>query len=763
MSDFHLESREVKTVMNIDEALNKIIFKYHLDQWYPHYRNMYEAEILLNAVVDGIMQNQKKAIFVGNDMRGIEFIHNISRDYANIYFQFYNRNETEPLEAVNWKEYDEIYIISFYGAEYIERWFRLHNIRYEWIYDIFEQGGTILQREFFSFGKESLIPFVAPGVRTHIAKGYRYAEAIQCELCCQRSKYENSYNYRTKRIALEKCLFLSLYMRNFIEVEKYVSLLMEYDSCFQSVWKEIQDLLNEIKRTISGRTQKDIVLYWLDCIPYGDEKDMPYLQNILQSAIVFENAYANVGYTNSTLRAMFLGKRDIEDQVGYIQEITRENSPVIQYLEEQGYHIKVISGIINRKFPRSYSSARYYAIDHTPCSMKLWDMVADMLSEKGKTLYIIHMMDGHSPYLNSRMKGDNYKDSSANKERYRLSRMEIDEQLAFFDSFVSQNAFRIYMSDHGRMEIDRYHIIFSIYHKEWKPRRIEGMFSILDFSTVLKQMIVNDEINEAEFIREYVAIGNMDWYDKWNIGKLIKNKEPLTLAHIGYTGILDKEYIYLRYKTGKEWLQKVENMSLYKPLLFYDFPSDICEPELLSKYRKLAGEYPGELIEFEQFQYTKYLYVLYNNILKHNHVPDRVAAINQVLKDYPDRSVAIRMGGITSSELYYVLSEENKRKIWGFIDNDKECLCSGLYLPVIQQDGIADLYKNHGIKAIMLPSYSYYRMLRKEVGTWPANIDVLDIYDIFEKRGIGCREDFYKLRGSDEDYNVGFPFGIDEG
>lgn len=30
--------------MDINKALNEIIFKYDLDRYYPHYRNMYEAE-----------------------------------------------------------------------------------------------------------------------------------------------------------------------------------------------------------------------------------------------------------------------------------------------------------------------------------------------------------------------------------------------------------------------------------------------------------------------------------------------------------------------------------------------------------------------------------------------------------------------------------------------------------------------------------------------------------------------------------------------
>ena len=754
---FFLLKTSYQTKMDIDQALNEIIFKYHLDRCYPHYRNMYEAEKILKDVINDIIQNNKSAIFVGDDMTGIDFVRNISRNYDDICFQFHNRRETELLENIDWKAYDEVYLISFYGAEYIEKWFRMHSICYEWIYDIFERKGVFCEREFYAFGKENLVPLVGPGVRTHVANGYRYTEALQCELYCQHSKYEYSDDFQTKRIALEKCLFLSVYMRNFVSAEKYVLLLINYDEKFERMWKEIQDLLDTIKVNLNHRNQKDIVVYWLDCIPYGEEKGMLYLQKIKQDAIVFENAYVNIGFTSSTLRAMFIGKRDIEDRVCHIIDITRENSDVIRFLEAQGYNVKIISGMLNGRLPIEYSSARFYPIDLAPCSMKLWDMAADMLLEEGKTLYVIHMMDSHSPYLNSRMKDSDYKAGEVRKERYRCSRTEMDEQLAFYDSMVNEEVYRIYMSDHGRTEIDRHHILFNIYHRALKPRRIEKMFSILDFGTILKQIIVNEAIDESEFIREYVAIGNMDWYAKYNIENLLRKKDALTLAHIGYTGIIDKNYVYLRYKTGREWLHKIEDLSLYKPLLFYDCPDDICQPELLSKYRELVGDYPEDLIETEMFRYSQYLYKLYENMLQHNNVPERVALINQMLTNYPDGSVAIRMGGVTSVMLYYILSVDSRRKIWGFIDHDEDCLCGGIQLPIISSKKISDM-PDLGVKAVILPSYTHLKMLREECKGYPDSIDVLDIYDVFDRNGIRCQEDFYKMRGTDEDYDVGFPF-----
>lgn len=47
---------------------------------------------------------------------------------------------------------------------------------------------------------------------------------------------------------------------------------------------------------------------------------------------------------------------------------------------------------------------------------------------------------------------------------------------------------------------------------------------------------------------------------------------------------------------------------------------------------------------------------------------------------------------------------------------------------------------------------------KEESEKLPIDIDALDIYDCFTENGIECTEEFYKVRGTNEDYDVGFPF-----
>lgn len=263
-----------------------------------------------------------------------------------------------------------------------------------------------------------------------------------------------------------------------------------------------------------------------------------------------------------------------------------------------------------------------------------------------------------------------------------------------------------------------------------KSRRVKEFFSILDFTTVIKQLIRDECITEEKFIRKYVEIGNCDWYNKGLIKAIFQEKECL---HKRGEGII------------------------CEPLLFYDCADDVCNPALLPKYRELTTDYPRNLINEEYFRYTRYLYALYRNVLRHNDMGKRIDIINQMLKGYPESSVAIRLGGVSASMLYYVLSEENKRKIWGFIDKDSKCLCSRLNLPIALPEHMGALEAD-GVKAILFPSFVFLNTLRKEEKALSGNIDILDIYAVFDKAGIKCSDDFYKIKGFDEDYDVGFPF-----
>ena len=91
-------------------------------------------------------------------------------------------------------------------------------------------------------------------------------------------------------------------------------------------------------------------------------------------------------FTHPALRAMFLGKKEIDDLAYRISECTKENSPVIRMLEEQGYHLKIMSEYFYDYFPVQYRCRHFYTDIAAPFSMKLWDMLAEMLLGEQKDM-----------------------------------------------------------------------------------------------------------------------------------------------------------------------------------------------------------------------------------------------------------------------------------------------------------------------------------------------------------------------------------------
>ena len=506
------------------------------------------------------------------------------------------------------------------------------------------------------------------------------------------------------------------------------------------------------------QNQKDIILYWLDAVSYGDENGMPYLKEMKDKSVVFESAFTNIAYTSSTARAIFLGKRDIDDGVYDVSKFTEENSVVLRFLEKQGYEIKIISGGLSRYFPYSCRSKQFYMDVFEAVSMKLWDMLSNMLLEEKKTFYLVHALEAHSPFLNSKMDGSN---NVSQEERCQTAELDLDRQLAFYDKFLGGEPLRIYMSDHGKAGGQKFHVLFNIYQKKLHPRKIKGMFSLLDFHKVLEQIVAEGCITEEKLTREYVEIGNLDRYAKSEAESILKRRKVLEERDFGCKGIIDKEYVYLRNTLGKEQLFRRDDMPLCDPLLFYD--CDVYEPQFLEKYRELSGEYPKNMQTADKFKYSGYLYRLYDNLKKRSgDVEKCVEIINKMLGNFGESSVAVRVGGYHSLVLYHILSKENKRKIWGFIDRSDKCQCGKLGLPVIGPEQMKSL-KDAGIKAILLSSYDILKRLRQEAKVYPTGMDILDIYDAFEKNGILCDTNFYNILGRDEDYEVGFPFEKDKG
>lgn len=265
----------------------------------------------------------------------------------------------------------------------------------------------------------------------------------------------------------------------------------------------------------------------------------------------------------------------------------------------------------------------------------------------------------------------------------------------------------------------------------------------------MKQLIEIHHIDEQELTHEYVKLQVLDHYNPIWVKDIISGRKNLELGLFGYRGIVDQKYIYQHFNNGKEVLLEREKL-IYEPHIQPE-ADEISDKSLLPYYRELAGKNPEGFYEDEKFKYVKYQYRLYDNFIKHKNRAFEL--LNQLIEKYPDNSVAVRLGGEHSMEVFFWLSKENKKKIYCFIDNNPKCICSKLGDII----SLNEAFTHKEIKAVILSSYVNLSMLKKEAESYPQNIQRLDIYDYFAKNNYKLEHDFFDACMEAEGYEVGFP------
>lgn len=725
-------------MMNITKRLYEIIFKYNLDDVYPQYRKRYYAEKILKKEADKWICRNEKVLIIYYDRLEQMLISKILGPNFSVDWVHLEKMEEREIE---YTKYDKI-VVSFFDREKLKKEFD-----YIWIYDIFLENKLQFQDDFFkttqsSYGQWCQNDFL----------NYKWKNNNQSEFCTQKMILENAEG-EEKRIVLKKCFFLALHMKNFKLARECAKQIQEAtDNCQNVVaaMAEIEELLLDIKDCLKKRKQKDIIVYWLDSIQYGMEKDMPYLKKVLENSVNFTQAFTVTNNTNPTAQAIFRQKPPYCKNEIKPDKISKENSQLVAMLQENGYLCQVVSGYFFAQMESDLMSKSSNEI-YDSCSMIFWDGIENILQSEKPVMLIAHSLtEGHSPFLSTKI---NMNDVEGYHERGLLARKELDEQLEFYDEFWHSAATRIYLSDHGLPDLrTQNHIILGVTNSNVTQRCIDGMYSIINFRKLLEKVVLGENDFESVCEPRYVEIERLDTYYNVVIKKAILEKsiKEDMLKLFGYKGIITREYMYLRFSTGKEWLVRREkNMQL--PHIGY-YQEDICDETLLPYFREIVGEYPKERLLEEKFKYSRYLHKIYENIL--NKQKKRIQMIENAFLPYSDRSVAIRMGGNHSAELYNRLSPACQRKIKCFVDNGEECVCKRFGLPVINVEQI----KEEELEAVCLSSYASLNELRKEAEKYHDKIHIIDIYKILEEQGDTCRDVFYMFGKDDEYYDVDFPF-----
>lgn len=736
--------------MDIDDKLDEIIIRYALDSGYPRYRkNIRAREIILgltSAWSDGrkvicIATGQEDVLrfrmfveksdvqFVICNEKGV-----FGKEWRDIY-------DTNALDSVNLDEADECWIISFYGAGQVGLYLRRRGIKYTDLYDYLAFCGINFDAPWQDF------------VKDHTARwGSENSQPVDpkiFELYDQRQKYLAAPKSPLGMMHLKNAFFLALSARDFILAEKIAGDAddSKTGSAIKKAWHDTKKLLDDIKATLSKRHQRDILMFWLDALPYDDACRLPFIESVMRSGVCFDNMYTVTPYTHSTLKTLFCGKKAVDDASYRWDTIGRENSIVLNELERNGYIFRDMMGRW-RQFTSETKTDKYHKF-FSAASECLWETLRGLLLSDGNSIFgITHITaEAHAP---SFFTGIDDADVLDPYKRRKGALEALDRQLCFYLGFMPRDTIKILMSDHGRSDFNtRFHVIFTIQSENIRSRRIGEICSYIDFHKILSQLLENGDVDEKNLIREYAEVQDLDYYNGAYIARLIRNKKPVSISLFGYHGIVTKENIYIRFNNGQEWLVPNDNTRLEPELLQQE--SDICDASLLPYFRRLVHADSMTVADPEKRKYSAYIYKIYENAAGYNR--KKLCLINQFFESLP-RRVAIRMGGNHTLQLCRILTAKNREKIVGIIDNNPKCISSRLGYPIVK---IAEMDFSK-TDAIVLSSYIFLDALRKEAACYPKKVIVADIYQYLSEHGMKFDGDFFKFIARENDYEVGFPF-----
>lgn len=733
-------------MINLNEELNNIIFEYQLDQYYPKYRKMLEAcRILENLIKDSISLS-RKTLFMGNEKTMLNLVRQHSKGSEIIDQIQYSEEKLDELKTVHWNQFDRVILLPFHNVRCAERWLKNQNIRYEWIYDIFEDYQLYFESEFYVLNTV----FVRDSVQKSLffsVDGEKTAQNnLQLQLYIEQERYEVLKEPWKKR-TLEKMFFLAVNMKNFILAKQYYNLFVDQygsDKRFESAWKEIEELLVLIKEKIKERPQRDIIMYWMDELPYHEIDAMPYVKGLADEGISFKNMFTCLPHTRPTFYSIFYQHKSLIDWLERMSDDGTEGT-LITYLEQNGYEFKVISGEmywLNEKYCACTRRELY-----TPVSCEMWDLMQQLLTSKKPLFVLVHgLAETHTPCLNSNMLSGsilNYYD------RFREGQRELDAQIKFYDECLSQSTLRIFMSDHGKSLNCRFHVHFYIVGWMLAKRSVESLCTLADVYTIVKQLMEQGNIDESDFTREYIEIQELPRYNKDDIKRMISNKYKIFPEHVGYIGVITKKYKYLRFFTGDELLEERKVPKPDEIDILYNVPFEqleICDEAKLPYFRNIVGEYPTEILENKKLKYSRLLLKVYQNIKKRR---ETIRHLINMSLDNVQGTIGIRFGGIHSYELFDILTEKNQQKIACIFDKKINCKCANLNIPILAPENIVE----SSVEAIILSSFDNLELLKEESKTYPERIKAIDIYGYMEEHGYLCKGNFFE-ESYDEDYDV---------
>lgn len=730
---------------DINDTLEKIIETYEIDRFHPRFSKKRKAVQCLKKYFANFKDESLILITVCDTDSDY-----IKDDFSLQKAKVFNFDELDPDSVHDIKSSgNDVVIVSYYRRREIMSWLSVHGIHAVSIYDYLFTKGIELEGNYYDIFSEEYDGCFSED-RTINYKQIDMNGMFFYDRRC----YEIAQDETIAEMYLARMIFDCIYVKDFMlarrYVEEYTSKKFTNAEQYCQCLLKIDDLLTEVKDALEERSEDDIIIFWLDQLEYGEDKDMPFLRSLSENSIDFENAYTVTPYTHPTAKVLMTGKYTVDDK-GY-QQVIDKNSSFIKQIENRGYSFKFHTFL--REVDKTVKGRCVYnGNGHATLSEMCWNLLCDLMNSPSPSCSIIHeVVHTHPPYISFGLTQPLYAYKAIPGRILDADEMKIrqtqkfesciyaDKVLSFYNEIFPSKALNIFMSDHGHTVLGRWHTIFRIVKQDMKPLKINKIFSYINFEKLVLMLVDKKNIDFHLILTDYAYIQDIDVYNKKYLKTILKTNIKLLMKEffLGYKGIITETEQYIRYNDGS--VQYMNSRSSGQKLT--------KERELYLS--RLVSEYPKQLIEDNKFKYSRYVYQTLSNYYKRNGTYEnrKRYLVKKLFDDSAKKDVvAIRGGGLHTLGMWFALDWEQREKIRYIIDIDKECPAARLGVEIISPE---ILYQKK-IDVIVISSFDYEDDWYEELIKITNSAYIIRLYKYLRDYGVTCDRPYYHEEISYED------------
>ena len=731
--------------MDYNFKFESLIHKNNIDLHHPWFFENVSAKNLLQRLWKNVLPGGGR-ILILSDKRGDyeNFRIHIPKDIK--YASYIYDNDTflaldKCIEDIKEIEKDKVFLISYNDHIRFSVELEKNGIEVFDLYDYFIENGLELSHDFYK---------VADGTYFD-EKGKASADTFyECNygmLFYDKRKYYLAKSETMQQYYLEKVIFDCFFMKDFVNgeafIQKYTEQFPESAVQYQDFLTEIKALLQEIRQTIEKQDKKDIILYWIDALSYGEDREMPYLYTLDKECMVYRNMFTTVDTTGGVISSFFGHEMPLESRKFKYKELMN-HCYLIDCLKQEGWKFKYygLEGIFDDEYVRNIARDRHISI---VSSENYWQMLCEMAEDTEPAFRIVHLMGCHTPFLSGDIDGEEYLPlhglfckQDADMERrvfsQRISAMGYeDRQMAFYDQMIV-TAGKIYFSDHGCHArsgtnfAELYHTILKVKSDKLGVGENRQVFSVIDLGKLVQYLVLDDKKYYDSIVFGHAIICGPPYYSEAYVNEVYQPVRFNEMIHLGYWGIVQEGTAFFLCNCGVELCYEIRENRAF--LMGYHRSKELRE----TLRRKLEPHM--QTIEMShKFKFTKVLSDLYGRLKEKDDMEETRQKGIQFCRELigsisSDERIVIRSGGEDTVMFLDCLTPEQRRRIACIVDNNKQCAANNWDIPVLSVDDIRQLGK---VTAII--ASSNYRLVMAEELKKNGNVTAIDMYERLYKCG----------------------------